>query len=68
MAVHTPPLTAALLVSGGEDEAIYCWAIPSGQCIKSLKVTRPYEAMNIQGVKGLTNAQRRTLFLLGAVS
>ncbi len=61
---ETPPL----LISGGEDETLRCWDILTGECVRTLRVTRPYEAMNIHGVKGITNAQRNTLLLLGAIA
>jgi WD40 repeat protein len=37
------------------------------ECIKTLRVPRPYEGMNITGVTGLTEAQKSTLKMLGAV-
>lgn len=39
----------------------------SKTCLKTLRVPRPYEEMNITGVTGLTNAQKATLKTLGAV-
>lgn len=57
-----------LLISGGEDETLRCWDVLTGECVRTLRVTRPYEAMNIHGVKGITSAQRNTLLLLGAIA
>jgi WD40 repeat protein len=37
------------------------------ECFKTLRVPRPYEGMNITGVTGLTDAQKSTLKMLGAV-
>mgnify|MGYP005840425829 CR=1 FL=1 len=37
------------------------------ECVKTLRVPRPYEGMNITGVTGLTDAQKSTLEMLGAV-
>ena len=37
------------------------------ECLKTLRVPRPYEGMNITGVTGLTEAQKSTLKMLGAV-
>jgi hypothetical protein len=37
------------------------------ECFKTLQVPRPYEGMNITGVTGLTDAQKSTLKMLGAV-
>jgi WD40 repeat protein len=36
--------------------------------IQTLRVPRPYEGMNITGVTGLTEAQKSTLQMLGAVN
>jgi hypothetical protein len=35
--------------------------------LKTLRIDRPYEGMNITGVTGLTDAQKSTLKALGAV-
>ena len=37
------------------------------ECLRTLQVPRPYEGMNITGVTGLTEAQKSTLKMLGAV-
>ncbi|NJL11066.1 MAG: hypothetical protein HC908_15310 [Calothrix sp. SM1_7_51] len=54
------------LVSGSWDETIKLWNVETGECLKTLK-DRPYERMNITGVKGLTGAEIATLKALGAV-
>jgi predicted NACHT family NTPase len=54
------------LVSGGYDETIKFWDIESGECLKTLS-NKPYEGMNITGVKGLTEAEKATLTALGAI-
>ena len=43
------------------------WDVQTGECLKTLRIDRPYELMNITGVKGLTEAQKATLKALGAV-
>jgi hypothetical protein len=43
------------------------WDIATGHCIKTLMGDRVYEAMNIQGTKGLTNAQKTILRALRAL-
>ncbi|MBW4593963.1 MAG: NACHT domain-containing protein [Brasilonema angustatum HA4187-MV1] len=54
------------LVSGSWDETIKLWDVNTGECLKTL-IDRPYEHMNITGVKGLTEAEKATLKALGAV-
>jgi WD40 repeat protein/transcriptional regulator with XRE-family HTH domain len=55
------------LVSGSQDETIKLWDVRTGECIKTLRSDRLYEGMNIQGVTGLTAAQKTTLKALGAL-
>ncbi|MEH2070153.1 MAG: NB-ARC domain-containing protein [Nostoc sp.] len=55
------------LASGSQDETIKLWDISTGKCLKTLRSPKPYEAMNITGVTGLTSAQINTLKALGAV-
>jgi WD40 repeat protein len=55
------------LASSSEDETIRLWDIKTHKCIKTLKVEKLYERMNIKGVTGLTTATITTLKLLGAV-
>jgi WD40 repeat protein len=54
------------LATGSEDETIKLWQVQSGECLNTLRADRPYEGMNITGVKGLTDAQRSALLALGA--
>ncbi|WP_414576252.1 NACHT domain-containing protein [Anabaena sp. CCY 9402-a] len=56
-----------ILASGSEDGTIKLWDIQTGCCISTLIPERPYERMNIIGVKGLTEAEKATLKALGAV-
>ncbi|NJO40978.1 MAG: WD40 repeat domain-containing protein [Cyanobacteria bacterium CRU_2_1] len=56
-----------LLASGSNDETIKLWDVEMGECLKTLRADRPYEGMDITGVKGLTDAQIATLKRLGAV-
>ena len=55
------------LVSGSQDGTIKVWEVDSGACWQTLIAPRPYEAMNIHNVTGLTAAQKNTLKELGAV-
>lgn len=54
------------LASGSIDGTIKFWNIATGKCIRTLS-DRPYEGMNITGVKGLTEGEKATLKALGAV-
>ena len=55
------------LASASSDSTIKIWNIKTGECLKTLKSDRPYERMNITGVKGLTETEKSTLKALGAV-
>jgi WD40 repeat protein len=55
------------LASCGDDGAITIWDLQSGQYLRSLRADRPYERLDISGVKGLSEAQKTTLRTLGAV-
>jgi WD40 repeat protein len=54
------------LASGGEDGAILLWELSTGDYLQTLPRDRPYEGLNITGIKGLTQAQEATLRTLGA--
>ena len=71
---HTSPIRSItfdpegrMLVSSSEDGTIRLWDSSTGECLRILMVDRPYEAMNISGVTGLTDAQKETLRILGAI-
>jgi WD40 repeat protein/transcriptional regulator with XRE-family HTH domain len=55
------------LVSCGDDGAIQIWDVESGEHICTLRRDRPYERLNIPGIRGLTQAEIATLRALGAV-
>src|SRR5262249_16996447 len=55
------------LASCGDDGVIMLWDLLSGEHLQTLRRDRPYERLNITGIKGLTAAQRATLLALGAV-
>ncbi len=56
-----------IIASGSSDGIIKLWNVKTGKCLKTLRDERPYERMNITGVKGLTDAEISTLKALGAV-
>ena len=55
------------LASCGDDGTIQVWDLESGERLRTLRRDRPYERLNITGVKGLTEAQKATLRALGAI-
>lgn len=55
------------LASCGDDSAIIIWNLHTAQLLQTLRRDRPYERLNITGIKGLTSAQKLTLLSLGAV-
>ena len=56
-----------MLASGSDDGTIKLWDRQTGTCLHTLGSDRPYERMNITQVKGLTEVQKTTLRLLGAI-
>jgi WD40 repeat protein len=55
------------LVSSSSDETIRLWDAQTGMCLNILRTERPYEGMNISGIRGVTEAQQTALKALGAV-
>jgi WD40 repeat protein len=55
------------LASGGVDGSIKIWNLETGDFLRTLRRDRPYERMDITGIRGLTEAQKETLRQLGAV-
>ncbi|MFN6480031.1 NB-ARC domain-containing protein [Nostoc sp. DedQUE07] len=55
------------LASSSEDGTIKLWDILTGECLKILFSSRPYEAMNVTAITGVTLATITTLKALGAV-
>jgi hypothetical protein len=56
------------LASCGDDGAIVLWDLSSGEYLQTLRQDRPYERLNITGIRGLTEAQKGTLYALGATA
>ena len=54
------------LASCGNDGAIMLWDVQSGERLQTLRRDRPYERLNITGIKGVTEAQKASLRALGA--
>jgi len=55
------------VASSGEDGAIQLWNMHSRQHLLTLRRDRPYERLNITGIRGLTQAELATLRVLGAM-
>jgi WD40 repeat protein len=55
------------IVTGCQDGTLKQWSVETGDCLQTLRVDRLYEGMNIRGTTGLTDAQKVTLEMLGAV-
>ncbi|HKV01498.1 MAG TPA: hypothetical protein VJQ26_05200, partial [Ktedonobacteraceae bacterium] len=55
------------LASCGDDGAITLCDLQSGERLRTLRRDRPYERLNITGIRGVTQAQKATLRALGAV-
>jgi len=55
------------LASCGDDGAIALWDLESGEQLGTLRRDRPYERLTIDGIRGLTEAQKATLLALGAI-
>ena len=67
--VQTMALTPSgdRLISGSRDATIAIWDVETGDCLQRLRADRPYEGMAIDGVTGLSQAQKSVLKTLGAV-
>lgn len=55
------------IASCGDDGAIQIWQLDSGEHVTTLRRDRPYERLDITGIKGLTDAQKLALKMMGAV-
>jgi WD40 repeat protein len=55
------------LASCGDDGAIMLWDLEVGGHLRTLRRDRPYERLNITGIRGLTQAEIATLRALGAI-
>jgi WD40 repeat protein len=63
--VFTPD--GSKLISGSSDQTIRIWDVKTGEYLQTIRPPRPYEGMNITGVKGLTEAEKAKLKALGAI-
>jgi WD40 repeat protein/transcriptional regulator with XRE-family HTH domain len=56
-----------ILASCGMDGTIKLWGLQSRQYVQTLRYERPYERLDITGIRGLTQARKATLRALGAI-
>ncbi len=56
-----------MLASCGNDGAVMLWNLQTRQHLQTLRRDRPYERMDITGIRGLTEAQKASLRTLGAI-
>ncbi|HEU5227922.1 MAG TPA: NB-ARC domain-containing protein [Ktedonobacteraceae bacterium] len=56
-----------LLASGDDNGTVIVCNIQTGSPIQVMRSERPYERLNIRGVRGLTEAQKSSLRALGAI-
>ncbi|GHO50457.1 NB-ARC domain-containing protein [Ktedonospora formicarum] len=54
-----------LLASCGDDSAIRLWNLETGEVVRTLRQDRPYERLNITGIRGMTEAQKTAIRVLG---
>jgi WD40 repeat protein len=55
-----------MLASCGDDNTIQVWDRKRGQHLHTLRWDRPYERLNITGIRGISEAQQASLHALGA--
>ena len=55
------------LLSSGEDGVIHLWDIERAELMRTLRIDRPYERMDIRGMAGISETQRAALIALGAI-
>jgi WD40 repeat protein len=55
------------LASCGDDGVINVWNLHSGEHLQTLRRDRPYERLDITGIRGVTEAQKASLRALGAI-
>ena len=64
---HKVSPNGKFLASCGWDGALMIWDLNSHEHIRTLRRDRPYERLNIAGIRGLTEAEITSLRVLGAM-
>jgi WD40 repeat protein len=54
--------------SSAQEGTIKRWDALTGECLQTIQEDKPYDQMNIEGITGLTEAQKSSLITLGAIS
>ena len=54
------------LASCGDDGAIMLWNVQNGERLQTLRRDRPYERLNITGIRGVTEVRKTSLCAMGA--
>lgn len=55
-----------IILSSSFDATVQVWDVNTTHALRTLKVPSPYDGMNITNTTGLSNAQKTTLYALGA--
>ncbi|HZR42784.1 MAG TPA: hypothetical protein VFB12_21875, partial [Ktedonobacteraceae bacterium] len=55
------------LASCSIDGTIKLWDLHTRECVQTLRYERPYERLDMTGMRGLTDARKATLRALGAI-
>ena len=56
-----------LVWNSGDNGTIQVWQTENGDPVTTLRCDHSYERLDITGIKGLTDGQKRALKLMGAV-
>jgi len=57
----------SMLLSSGEDGVIHLWEIARAELMRTLRIDRPYERMDIHNLTGISETQRAALIALGTI-
>jgi WD40 repeat protein len=56
-----------VIASGSDDGTIRLWSVPTGEYLRALRDEQPCERMDITGIQGISESQKATLRMPGAV-
>jgi len=49
------------ILASSKTETIKLWDVDTGECLQTLRISKPYQGMNITGATGLTGGTIATL-------